>query len=43
VVFTAHLSAEDGIPPGAIFMDENRALTVQGCTASAVPIRRNPG
>ncbi len=25
------------------FQEENRELTVQGCTASAVPIRRNPG
>jgi hypothetical protein len=29
VVFNAHLSAEDGISPGAIFRDENRELTVQ--------------
>ena len=28
VVFTAHLSAEDGIPTGAIFMDENRGPMV---------------
>jgi len=29
VEFTAHLSAEDGISPGAIFRDENRRLMVQ--------------
>jgi len=28
-VFSAHLSAEDGILPGAIFRDENRELMVQ--------------
>ena len=29
VVFTAHLAAEDWVPPGAIFRDENRRLMVQ--------------
>ena len=42
VGLTAHLSAEDRNPPGALFMDEKRELKAQGCASSAVPIRRVP-
>ena len=43
VVFSARLAAEARVPPGAIFTDENRRLTAQGCDVSLVPIRRVPG
>ena len=36
MVFSAHLSAEARVPPGAIFRDENRALTAQGRAVSAM-------